>query len=68
MGDAVKGLVSIITGGSTPKAAAAPAQETGDAARKSAASRSRLLETQGGEVGQELNPDEVAKRKTLLGN
>ena len=68
MGDAVKGLVSIITGGSTPKAAAAPAQETGDAARKAVASRSKLLETQGGEVGQELNPDEVAKRKTLLGN
>lgn len=68
MGKAVKGLVSIVTGGDKPKAAAAPVAETQDAARKAAASRSKLLETAGGATGEELNPDDVQKRKTLLGN
>jgi hypothetical protein len=68
MGDAVKGLVGIVTGGQKPKTSAAPVKETQEASRKAAASRSRLLETEGGAAGEELTPDDVQKRATLLGN
>lgn len=36
--------------------------------RKAKTGRSALYETQGGVQGTELNPDEVKRRQTLLGN
>lgn len=65
-----KGLIGAVTGGGAKpkKADTAPIEDVNEASRKAAASRSRLLETDGGASGEELNPDEVQKRKTLLGN
>lgn len=36
--------------------------------KKSKSRRASLFETEGGVSGQELNPDQVQKRPTLLGN
>lgn len=38
-------------------------------AQEAKSSRVKLLQTEGGVAGQELNPDEISKRRnTLLGN
>lgn len=65
MGKVVK---SILGGGSKPKASTASAESTQAAARKAKQSRSALFETEGGVSGEELDPNSVEKRRTLLGN
>lgn len=65
MGKVVK---SILGGGDKPKTSTVSAEQTQAEARKAKKSRSALFETEGGVAGQELNPENVEKRKTLLGN
>lgn len=74
MGKIFSAVKTLVGGGSAPKASAPPvnikptidtAQENRDKNRKKRAS---LFETSGGVSGQELNPDQVQKRQTLLGN
>lgn len=65
MGKVVK---AILGGGKAPKASTAPATQTAEAARKAKKSRSALFKTEGGAAGEELGPQGVEKRRTLLGN
>jgi hypothetical protein len=63
------GVVKAITGGGgSPKVSAAPAAATAEEQRKAKTSRAALYETGGGVTGAELNPDQVKRRNTLLGN
>lgn len=68
MSKAVKGILGIFTGGEKPKVDPTPSQELGEAARKAKKSRTALIQTEGGVAGQELEPDQVKSRSTLLGN
>jgi hypothetical protein len=62
------GFVKALFGGA-PKASTAAAVDVEEDKKKSKKSRSQLLSTQGGIVGEELNPDQVQNtRPTLLGN
>lgn len=65
MGKVVK---AILGGGDKPKASTQPVENAEEAKRKANKSRSALFETEGGVAGQELDPEGVAQRKTLLGN
>ena len=65
MGKLVKGLLG---GGDVPKVSTAPREDTEKAARKAKKSRTALFETEGGVAGQELSPEGVTQRNTLLGN
>jgi len=70
MGKTVKGLLGAVgLGGSTPKADSKAPTETiateADAAKKA---RTALLETQGGIVGEELDPAQVKRRDNIFGN
>ena len=51
-----------------PKASSAAADSVKQASRKAKKSRTALFETEGGVSGQELQPDQVTQRNTLLGN
>ena len=51
-----------------PAPVAAPVEETKEESRKATQSRAALYETEGGAQGAELDPDQVQKRRTLLGN
>ncbi len=66
MGGSILG--GLLGGGSKPKVSYQPVAETEDAKRKAKAGRSALYETDGGVTGSELNPEEVKRRQTLLGN
>jgi len=55
-------------GGGEPKVSSAAVQETEADKRKANTGRSALYETAGGVTGSELNPEEVKRRNTLLGN
>lgn len=61
-------IVSAILGGGKTSVSRAPIEDTEAMKRKSAQSRSALFETQGGIDGAELSPEDVERRKTLLGN
>ena len=70
MGKVVGGLLSIVAlgGGNNPKVSDAAAKEIGTDAATAKTARASLYETAGGVSGQDLNPDQVKKRQTLLGN
>lgn len=69
MGGILGGLFeAVLGGGDTPKVSSAPAQATEEEQRKAKTSRAALYETSGGVTGAELNPDQVKRRNTLLGN
>lgn len=55
-------------GGKSPKVSQAPIRQTQEERRKAKTGRSALFETDGGVTGSELEPDEVKRRSTLLGN
>lgn len=55
-------------GGGKTQVIRQPVDDTEAAKRKAVASRSALFETAGGAEGAELSPDDVEKRRTLLGN
>ena len=61
-------LGAVLGGGDTPKVSNAAAADTADAKRTANTARSALYETAGGAAGEELDPDAVEKRRTLLGN
>ena len=63
MGDVVSGLL-----GKSPKTSSAAKDDTEDANTKSKRARASLFATEGGSSGEELNPEGVKKRPTLLGN
>lgn len=63
MGDVVSGLL-----GKSPKTSPKAAEDTEEAGAKSRKARASLFSTEGGAQGEELNPDGVKKRPTLLGN
>lgn len=65
MGKVVK---AILGGGEKPRASRQPVENAEEAQRKANKSRAALFETEGGVAGQELDPEGVQKRKTLLGN
>lgn len=77
MGKVASGLLSVVGLGGAPKTkkpapveAAKPVadikDDVADAAGKKA--RQSLYSTPGGASGEELNPDQVKRRPTLLGN
>lgn len=64
-----KGLMSVVgLGGSAPKVSNAAVKEVAADQATSKTARASLYATQGGVSGEELNPDQVKKRQTLLGN
>ena len=65
MGKVIK---SIFGGGAKPKASSDAADGLAADASNSAKKRAALFETQGGITGQEIDPNNVQKRNTLLGN
>lgn len=73
MGKVFSAITSIF-GGGAPKAKAEPlstkavTSELQDDAAASKKGRAALYATQGGVGGQELSPDQVQRRPTLLGN
>lgn len=60
------GLGAIFGGGG--KVSTAAVEKTEEEKKKAKTGRSALYETEGGVSGQELSPDEVKRRSTLLGN
>lgn len=54
--------------GGAPKVSTAAVTQTQEEKKKAKTGRSALYETGGGVNGQELTPDEVKRRNTLLGN
>lgn len=69
MGGIIGDLFGAVFGGQeAPKVSSAPAQQTEEEQRKAKTSRAALYETSGGVTGAELNPDQVKRRNTLLGN
>lgn len=74
-GGLLGGLLSVVgLGGDMPKAQAPqvvvrdPVSETEEGKRTAKASRASLYSTEGGIQGQELSPEQVKRRSTLLGN
>lgn len=59
---------TIFGGGKKPKVSDNAVKEVDSEKRSSRRARSALIETQGGASGEELDPDSVTKRSTLLGN
>lgn len=73
MGKVFSAVTSLFGGGypkasAAPLSVAAPVAEVQDQATQSKKSRAALYATEGGAAGEELNPDQVKKRPTLLGN
>jgi len=73
----IMGFVKKVVGGllgSAPKVkapkpvAAAPVQDITGEKKSAKTARANLYATEGGVTGQELTPDQVGKRPTLLGN
>lgn len=64
----MKFISQMFGGGDTPKVSAQAVEDTTAEQRKAKTGRSALYETSGGVTGAELNPDEVKRRNTLLGN
>lgn len=54
--------------GSVPEPSQVPVQDLEEEKRKAKKSRAALFETEGGAVGEDLDPEAVKKRKNLLGN
>ena len=52
----------------SPKVSSSSAQATEEEQRKAKTSRAALYETSGGVTGAELDPNQVKRRNTLLGN
>lgn len=67
-GSLLGGLFDVILGGDESKVSSASAADTEEASRKAKQGRAALYETEGGVAGSELNPDQVKRRNTLLGN
>lgn len=61
------GLLSVLTG-SAPKVSNAAASGVKKEQTAAGALRASLYSTDGGVMGQDLNPDQVQRRPTLLGN
>lgn len=70
MGKVVGGLLSIVGlgGGNKPQVSGAAAKEVEADQATSKTARASLYATAGGVAGEDLNPDQVKKRQTLLGN
>jgi hypothetical protein len=74
MGKVFKAVTSILGFGSAPKARANPVstatqkEEIADQSNTAKATRAALYGTEGGAVGEELDPNQVKRRPTLLGN
>lgn len=68
MGKIVKGLLSIVGIGSTPKVSDAADKTVATAQAQANTGRAALYQTGGGDTGQELDPNQVSQRKNLLGN
>jgi len=64
----MKFISQMFGGGDTPKVSTAAATETEAEKRKANTGRSALYETGGGVTGAELDPEQVKRRNTLLGN
>lgn len=73
MGKIAKSLLGALTG-QTPKISSpapvstAPIEEVADEGKKAKTARAALYATEGGVLGSELDPTQVRKRPTLLGN
>lgn len=65
LGNILGGLLGIAE---APKASTAPVVETEEVKKKARTARSALLETEGGIMGQELQPGQVSRRDTLFNN
>lgn len=64
-----QGLASIVGfGAKAPTVSGAAVNEVKTDQATSKTARASLYATEGGVSGQELNPDQVKKRQTLLGN
>lgn len=74
MGKFFQGLLSVVgLGGKTPQATAPVVSKAAEEEVKTDESnakkaRAALYATEGGAAGQDLNPNQVKKRDTLLGN
>ncbi len=70
MGKLFGGLLNIfgLGGGQKPQVSGAAAKEVTADAATSKGARASLYATAGGVQGEDLNPDQVKKRQTLLGN
>lgn len=68
MGSLLKGLGSILGIGSSPKTSQASVKKVTADQTQANSARAALYATAGDATGQELNPDQVQKRDTLLGN
>jgi hypothetical protein len=64
MGD----FLDVFTGADTPKVDTAAEDALEADKKKTAAQRRTLFETEGGAAGEELTPNQVRGRNTLLGN
>lgn len=63
-----KGLMSIVGLGAAPAVSGAATKEVAADQATSKTARASLYSTVGGVQGEELMPDQVKKRQTLLGN
>jgi len=61
------GLLSVLTG-KAPKVSSAPAAGIKKEQAAAGALRASLYSTDGGVMGEDLNPDQVQRRPTLMGN
>lgn len=68
MGSVFKGLMGLLGGGKTPKVSNAAVKDVNDQAASAKTARAALYSTAGGVIGQELAPDQVKRRDSLLGN
>lgn len=69
MGKVVSALTGGLLGGAKPPTVSEKASDSVKSdAQDAKKARARLLETQGGASGEEINPENVGKRPTLLGN
>ena len=69
MGKIFKGALSILgVGSKTPKVSDAAPKEVKQDLATSKTARASLYATSGAVSGEELNPDQVKKRGSLLGN
>jgi hypothetical protein len=59
---------TLLGGGSTPKVSQQPVADTKEEKRSASNTRSALYATEGGASGATLDPAQVKKRDTLLGN
>lgn len=63
-----KGLMNIVGLGSAPAVSGAAGKEVAADQATSKTARASLYSTAGGVAGEELMPDQVKKRPSLLGN